>query len=200
MGFNFNREAAVKAGSSDYINESGVYYGKFVKAFETTYDSGAVSITFDFVSNDGKKANYLKIFTAKKGGSESFGVNHIYALMGILKLAKADPAKIDDEHTGYPMFCNKPVGVILQKEIKDDGKTNFSIVHFIDPVTSKTFSEIASNSEAKEYKKEVKDKFTKVAPDTSFNFGANVKSEPNNAQIDAMFGPSTDDSLPWENK
>lgn len=204
MGFQFSREGAVKSGNSEYISDSGVYFGKFIKAYETTYDSQAVSITFDFVSNTGEKSSYLRIFTAKKGGQESFGANHIYALMGLLRLASVDSVKIDDEHVGYPMFCNKPIGLILQRENKEDGKYQMNILHFIDPITQKTFSEQVNNEEAKEAKKEIKDKDIKAkAGDTSFNFGANNKAETktSNEQLDAMFGSqpnNTQDLPPWE--
>lgn len=198
MGFQFNREGAMNAGKSDYITESGVYVGKITTATETKHESGAMSIVFEFESTDGRTARYLRIFTQKKDGSESFGANHIYALMGLLKLAKADPVRIDDEHQGYPIFCNKPIGVILQRENKEDGKFGMNILHFIDAVTHKTFTEHVNGEEAKEVKKEIKDKTAKSAPvDTSFNFGAN-SNDTSPAQIEAMFGPSND--LPWEEK
>lgn len=200
MGFTFNRDAAIKAGTSEYITESGVYVGKLTKAFETAYDSGAVSITFDFVSKDEQKASYLRIFTRKKDGTDAFGVNHICALMGLLRLTNADPVRIDDEHTGYPMFCNKPIGVILQREEKEGGKFGFNILHFLEPSTLKTFSEFVSGEEAKESKKEIKDKAYKPTADTSFNFGANVPSvQDKDKQFNNMFGPPADE-LPWEVK
>lgn len=198
MGFQFNRDGAMKAGVGEHITESGVYVGKLTKAIETCHESGAVSIEFEFESNDGRTARYMRIFTQKKDGSESFGSNHIYALMGLLKLAEANLVRIDEEHQGYKVFCNKPIGVILQRENKDNGKFGMNILHFVDAVTLKTFTEHVNGEEAKESKKEIRNKVAKSAPvDTSFNFGAN-SNDTSPAQIEAMFGPSND--LPWEEK
>lgn len=202
MGFQFNRDGALKAGASDFISESGVYFGKFTKCYETKYDSGSVKVNFEFVTNEGQKSDYLNLVTVKKDGSQAFGVNHIWALMGILKIANAEPVQIDPEHKGYPMFCNKPIGIILQKENKDGGKFQMNILHFIDPITKKTFTEHANNEEAKEYTKPIADKGAKTQKnDTSFGFGANVK-ETSPAEMDAMFGTNqqSNSDLPWENK
>lgn len=201
MGFTFNKDSAMKAGTNEYITESGVYVGKFVKALETIHDSGAVSISFDFVSKDDQKASYLRIVTRKKDGSDAFGANQICALMGLLRLQNAEPISLNNGvHANYTCFCNKQIAIALQREEKDNGRFGMNILHFFDPVSLKTFSEHVNNEEAKTHKKVIKDRINRQTPvDTSFNFGANIKGiDTSSAHDDVMFGPS--DTLPWENK
>jgi hypothetical protein len=196
MGLTFNRDGAMKAGVSEHITESGVQFGKLTLAVETSYESGAKAFEFEFVNNEGQVAKYLKIFTTKKDGTNSFGINHIYALMGLLKIANATPVSIDAEHQGYPVFCNKPIGIIFQRENKDEGKFQMNILHFIDPTTKKTFTEHVNNEEALEYKKEIKDKVSKHTNSPSSKTNNSFSNEQSQPDHSSMFGPLPDD-LPF---
>ncbi|WP_334470426.1 hypothetical protein [Arsenophonus sp. PmNCSU2021_1] len=74
--FTYNQEAALAAGQSAFINESGAYVVTIQEAKYMTSSGGAESIEFSVEADDGKKANYLNVYTKKKDGTPNkFGVN-----------------------------------------------------------------------------------------------------------------------------
>lgn len=159
MGFSFNKDAAQKAGDSDFITESGFYKGVITSAIEMYHNSGAQSITFSFRSDDGKKANFMRIITIKKDGTPSFGHNMVMALMGLLQIREANPVSHDNGDLNYDCFCNRPITLALQRVNTPNQKYQFrmNILHFIDPVTFQTYKEKTNNTEPKTFKTKIED-------------------------------------------
>lgn len=121
--FTYNQEAALAAGQSAFINESGAYVVTIQEAKYMTSSGGVESIEFSVEADDGKKANYLKVYSKKKDGKPNqYGINMIQAIMdcaGVQQLT----TKMINAHTHIaPELTNKRVGLILQKTLKT--KTN----------------------------------------------------------------------------
>jgi len=161
MDFTFDKKSAQGADRGGYISESGVYTGMLTKAECFTTSGGAKGIEFAFESDDGSKADYIKVITRKKDGDTAFGLGHINALMGLLGLAKAATVADGDKVT-LPSLCNKKISVGLQREEyqKNAGGIGYkmNVAHFFDAQSKKTYSELSENKEAKTHLRPIVDK------------------------------------------
>lgn len=189
---------AASVASSQTINETGAYIGKFARVYAEESPSGAGFIRFDFMANDGKTAS-LRICVQDREKKEAFGANIVHAAMTVLRVAEMQAVERsikfrDGSSKVVPLFmdlCNKPVGVFVQREnyIDDKGEDRYTmnLLTPFDPATQKTAKELINNSEAKdiEYKKaHVKDKtrkqsLTKTAPEVPAGHpaGASIDEE-----------------------
>ncbi|EKN6008152.1 hypothetical protein DVQ89_20680 [Yersinia enterocolitica] len=79
--FVYDQDSGLSAGLSGFINESGAYIFTISEAKYVISSGGAKSIEFSVETDDGRKANYLNVYTVKKdGSSNTHGVNMINAM------------------------------------------------------------------------------------------------------------------------
>ena len=84
----FDKEAAKKAGGSDYINETGGYVG-LIQAKAITAKSGSLGIEFSIKTDKGLTANYIQIYFKKDNGDIiKSGYGHLQSMMGLLKVGE----------------------------------------------------------------------------------------------------------------
>lgn len=119
----YNKEAALAAGQSAFIKESGAYVVTILEAKYMTSNGGAESIEFSVETDDGKKVNYLNVYCTKKDKTPNkHGVNMINAIMGCAGVQQLTTKMINAHTHIAPELTNKRVGLVLQKTLKT--KTN----------------------------------------------------------------------------
>lgn len=129
--FTYNQEDALAAGQSGFINESGAYVITIAEAKLGTSEGGAQYIEFSGETDDGRKINYLSVYSTKKDGEiNKFGRNMINAIMGCCGVLQATQKMITTSHFIAPEFTGKRVGLVLQKILKT--KTNGSDTYNFD--------------------------------------------------------------------
>lgn len=178
--FTFDKNAASKAGCSNFIDTTGYYTGKFTEA--KIYDSkssNAKMINFTFEAEDGSIC-YLSLPAINKEGKEiEYTKNMICAFMGIIKV-------IDDGDNGKELLNlkNKRIMLALQRE-EDNSKYGYkmNILNFFEPVTQKTYTELYNNLPAETVKRVLTDRKAKESKTPSF---------------DDMVPDTKQDPLPWE--
>ncbi|EOV2303349.1 DUF669 domain-containing protein, partial [Yersinia enterocolitica] len=69
--FVYDQDSGLSAGLSGFINESGAYIFTISEAKYVISSGGAKSIEFSVETDDGRKANYLNVYTVKKDGSSN---------------------------------------------------------------------------------------------------------------------------------
>jgi hypothetical protein len=154
------KEADVQKGNVR-ISETGAYKGEFVQAKKCVAGSGTEGVEFTFQAEDGSTANWMRLYTVKADGTEVFGMGLIMAAMTCLKVREMEPetitveewdksanAKLPVEIENYTALCHKPIGVLLQKELKDNDKFQMNIVGFFEAATDKTATEILEKKPA----------------------------------------------------
>lgn len=127
--FTYNEEAALTAGQGGFINENGAYVITISEAALTTSQGGAHAIEFSGEADDGRKVQYLSVYTTKKDGSaNTFGVNMIHAIMGCAGVNQLTQQQIGG-HLVAPEFSGKKVGLVLQKVLrsKNDGSDTYGL-------------------------------------------------------------------------
>jgi hypothetical protein len=137
------------------ISESGAYTGIITLAKHIIANSGSQGIEFAFQADDGATAKYLRLYTSKADGSEIFGHGIVLSAMTCLRLKELDSETITIEEWDfnakcnvpveaevYSALCNKPIGVVLQKVLKDGDKFSMNISGFFDAKSRMTASEI----------------------------------------------------------
>lgn len=127
--FTYNQESALSAGLSGFINESGAYVLTITEAKYMISSGGAKSIEFSVEADDGRKANYLSVYTVKKDGTpNTHGVNMINAIMGCTGVNQLTMVMKDVNTHLAPELIGKKVGFVLQKTLKtkDNGQESYS--------------------------------------------------------------------------
>lgn len=143
------------------IDASGAYTGEFTLAKQIVANSGTEGIEFIFQADDGRVANWLRLYVRKADGTETFGMGMLMSAMTCLKLREISTetviveewdrnanAKIPVEVVNFNALCSKPIGILLQKELKDgfdkngNPKYSMNIVGFFDAKTKMTATEI----------------------------------------------------------
>lgn len=159
--YNLNEQSASAAGMSSYINESGAYLGVMTKAEAITSKKETEGVEFTFVTDDGRTANYLQLWTHNKDGGELYGLKVLNAVMAVLNVRSITPTQAtlkDFEGTPYRAMVyrelmDKPLGVVLQREEYE--KTQGGIGHKLNLVmpyeasTGRTAGEMLSRRDAK---------------------------------------------------
>jgi len=132
LHYQLDAEAAKEAeqGINNRITESGEYLGIFTKAKHIVASTGSLGVEFAFKSNEEQEAKYLTVYTQSKDGKPLHGHKQLMAIMTCLGVRAAPPTdsnvmEYDFEHEKdmnknvalYPDLMNKPIGLILQKEL-----------------------------------------------------------------------------------
>jgi hypothetical protein len=160
ISYDYDESRATKADdAASRIAEAGPYIGQFKKAYAIEAQSGAQGITFEFDS-PGNGTTEFSLYTLSKDGEPIFGANMVNAIMFLLgvkkltsetgKVEKYDPeTKTREEQDGevFPQLCNKPIGIVLQKELytKANGSRDgvrFGLYGVFQPETKLMMSEI----------------------------------------------------------
>lgn len=149
----FDKEAAQKAGGSDYVTETGGYVGS-IQAKAITAKSGSLGIEFSMKTNEGLQANYIQIYFQKSDGERiKSGYGHLQSLMGLLQVGElANPTPDQNGDCWIKELCNKNIGLFLQKRMYtksngDDGY-DFQLRAVFDPQTFQTYKEKSNGVQA----------------------------------------------------
>lgn len=150
--FTYNQDSALKAGVSDFINESGAYAGKIPSAKWTHGSSGSKSAALELsLDTPDGKANYLSIWYKKKDGTDSpSGIAMINAIMGITRVAQLGYVQSGDEFI-CPELQGKDIGFVLQKVLKSktsgEDTYSFEIKMPFHHQTRQTLNELVAKSQ-----------------------------------------------------
>lgn len=138
MDFEYNEKQVQEADkAADAITESGAYIGKFTQVNGIEAASGAKGLEFHFTSPGVGDASF-NLYTHGKDGKEIFGMNQVQAIMFLcgaksMKAVKGKMDKWEENAEGkrvkveadgdtYPALCEKPIGVVMQKELYTTNK------------------------------------------------------------------------------
>lgn len=158
ISYDYDEKAAVKADdAASRIAEAGPYIGKFTKVYAIEAQSGAEGLTFEFDS-PGNGTTQFSLYTKSKDGAPIFGANMFNAIMfllGVKKLSSVpgtaeiwqDGEKSEQDVETFPELCNKPIGIVMQKELYTKGNgardgVRFGLYGMFQPETKLMMSEI----------------------------------------------------------
>ena len=150
----FDKEAAQKAGGSDYVTETGGYTGT-IQAKAITAKSGSLGVEFSIKTDEGLIANYIQIYFKKSNGDIiKSGFGHLQSMMGLLRIGELQTPSGDSNGDFWiKELCNKNIGLFLQKRLYkknsgDDGY-DFQLRAVFDPKTLQTYKEKSTDTQAK---------------------------------------------------
>lgn len=154
----YNQESGVKAGGGEYINEGGAYVFNILEARYDKAKTGTDGLEFSVQTDDGMKANYLRVYFAKKpavqgqqGEPIKGGVSILNAMLGILKAPAMTAVERPDKTWHCPEFEGKKIGLFLQKVnyTKNDGSTGykFEIAVPFNPSNKATLRELVEGKQ-----------------------------------------------------
>lgn len=137
MSLKLNTTEARKADSiSSAIRESGKYIGTITRAEKLLSKNNVEGLGLSFKSDDGSTANYLDLYTVKPDGEVLRGMGFVQAILcctrtkaaedGIISFEKWDAdakAVVKTQAPGYPALMGKRIGLLLQKELATNNKT-----------------------------------------------------------------------------
>ncbi|SAZ36794.1 Uncharacterised protein [Enterobacter kobei] len=150
-------EAALKAGSSAGISETGAYEGVITSAvYEFGKDGSQSQALVLSLDADGQKANFLRINFLGRDGSQTFGMGLIAAIMWVaqVKDAQAQQRQGQNGTEWYlPVLEGKRVGLFLQKILTTkttDGSDSykFEVRHVFQPGSRLTYKEFTEKTPA----------------------------------------------------
>ncbi|OIV46818.1 DUF669 domain-containing protein [Sodalis sp. TME1] len=152
--FTYDESAAISAGQSNFIKESGAYVITIDEAKVVKSPNGATFIEFSGESTDGQLIQYLSVCINKKDGSaNTYGVNMIQAIMGCTEVKSISEKMLSTSQTIVPELAGKRVGLLLQKILRtkqDGGDTyNFEIRIPFYSDTKQTIKERLESQDAK---------------------------------------------------
>lgn len=119
--FTYNEESALAAGMGGFINENGAYIFTITEAElkQGTDGSKAKWIEFSGDSDDGRKVQYLSVYSVKKDGTpNTYGVNMINAMMGCAGINSLTQYMATAGKYVAPEFAGKRIGLVLQKVLR----------------------------------------------------------------------------------
>lgn len=151
MSFTFDQHAALKAGASAGITDTGAYEGNIQSAVYEFGKDGSQSQTLVLsLDSDGQKANFLRINFLGRDGSPTFGMGLISALMWAARIKDAQPKERHGPNGAewcLPEIEGKHVGMFLQKILtsKQDGSDSykFEVRHVFQPGSRLTYREFS---------------------------------------------------------
>ncbi|MGY9986507.1 hypothetical protein ACTM13_04005 [Citrobacter freundii] len=160
ISFTWNQqsaEAALKAGSSAGISETGAYEGVITSAvYEFGKDGSQSQALVLSLDADGQKANFLRINFLGRDGSQTFGMGLIAAIMWAAQVKDAQAQQRQGQ--SGPEWClpaleGKRVGLFLQKILttKQDGSGDsykFEVRHVFQPGSRLTYKEFTDKTPA----------------------------------------------------
>ncbi|HGA5699013.1 TPA: DUF669 domain-containing protein [Salmonella enterica subsp. enterica serovar Birkenhead] len=129
--FTYNEESALAAGQGGFINEGGAYIITITEA-ELRYNTNnqARWIEFSGEAEDGRKIQYLSVYSVKKDGApNTFGENMIHAMMGCAGITQLTNHMVSASKFIVPEFTGKRIGLVLQKVLrsKQDGSDTYGM-------------------------------------------------------------------------
>ncbi|MDO9313363.1 MAG: hypothetical protein Q7T97_02320 [Burkholderiaceae bacterium] len=144
MSYELDTQQARKADQRGaFINDTGKYVGKIIRAEEIIANSGTKGIDFSFKTDGGQQARFA-LYTEKGDGSRiSIGHAFVMALMTCLKVRSISPsqmrvkkwdtaagAEVDASAPCFADLMNKDIGVLLEAEeyAKNNGETGKRMV------------------------------------------------------------------------
>ena len=152
ISYDMDTEGAAKAGTSNYLNETGKYIGSFVSAVSVLSDKKTEGIEFSFKTSDGRTANFLQLWAFNTEGRKLYGHAVLSAIMAVLRVKNIQSKTMtlgDENVEGFPDLCNKPIGLLLQREeyVKRDKSMGFkfNIVAPFDAQSEKVAVELMKN-------------------------------------------------------
>lgn len=207
MSYELDTNQARKADQRGaFINETGKYVGKIIRAEEITANSGTKCIDFSFASNTGQQAKFA-LYTERKDGSRiNIGHAFVMALMTCLKVRSIKPspmrvkkwdneagAEVDATAPCFADLMSKDIGVLLEAEQYEknsgDVGTRMVLAGVFQADTELTASEVLD----KKTTPEQLPKMVAMLRDRPLKAG---KSSGRTAQDGA--GPNAaDDDVPW---
>ncbi|MFU0912993.1 DUF669 domain-containing protein [Kluyvera intermedia] len=119
--FTYNEESALAAGMGGFINENGAYIFTITEAElkQGADGSKAQWVEFSGDSDDGRKVQYLSVYSVKKDGSpNTYGVNMINAMMGCAGISSLTQYMATAGKYVAPEFAGKRIGLVLQKVLR----------------------------------------------------------------------------------
>lgn len=132
--YEHNDDLARQAGASNFIDATGKYKGKIVRAEAVTSRNKTEGVEFTFEADDGRMARYLTCWTYNDKGEALYGLKMLNAILTCARVRAIKPevASIKDgdatrQATVFPALENKPIGLLLQREgyLKDNGETGY---------------------------------------------------------------------------
>lgn len=187
ISFTWNQqsaEAALKAGSSAGISETGAYEGIITSAvYEFGKDGSQSQALVLSLDADGQKANFLRINFLGRDGSQTFGMGLIAAIMWVAQVKDAQAQQ--RQGPNGPEWClpaleGKRVGLFLQKILTTkttDGSDSykFEVRHVFQPGSRLTYKEFTDKTPAEAIatlERTMKDKDDRKPHDSSRGWGA----------------------------
>ncbi|EEE9946925.1 DUF669 domain-containing protein [Salmonella enterica subsp. enterica serovar Uzaramo] len=129
--FTYNEESALSAGAGGFISENGAYIITISEAeLRQNTDNKARWIEFSGEAEDGRKVQYLSIYSVKKDGTpNTFGENMINAMMGCAGINTLTQHMVSASKFIAPEFTGKRIGLVLQKVLrsKKDGSDTYGM-------------------------------------------------------------------------
>ncbi|MDX7183397.1 hypothetical protein SJ321_24230 [Enterobacter hormaechei] len=159
ISFTWNQqsaEAALKAGSSAGISETGAYEGVITSAvYEFGKDSQSQALMLS-LDADGQKANFIRINFIGRDGSQTFGMGLIAAIMWAAQVKDAQAQQRQGQNGPewfLPAIEGKRVGLFLQKILttKQDGSGDsykLEVRHVFQPGSRLTYKEFTDKTPA----------------------------------------------------
>lgn len=116
--------AAKQAGASNYINETGPYVGRMVRAEEVKSKQDTEGIEFTFKSDDDRTCDFLTCWTYNAKGDGLYGLKMLNAIMTCMKVKDIAPRAMtikdrdgaSKQISGFTDLIDKPIGLLLQRE------------------------------------------------------------------------------------
>lgn len=161
----FNEEQAAKADDiANRIDTSGAYVGVFTRAEATESQGGTQGIVLELDAGSSGRSEFT-LWTRKEDGSSAFGMAFVQSIMLMLglrglssksgKVSRWDNdanQRVEVDGEVFPDLCNKPIGVVLQKELtsKKSGGDSYrmNLYGVFHPTTRLTASEIKERKTA----------------------------------------------------
>ena len=130
--FTYNEESALSAGMGGFINENGAYIFTITEAElkQGVDGSKAQWVEFSGETDEGRKVQYLSVYSVKKDGQpNTFGVNMINAMMGCAGINSLTQHMASAGKYVAPEFAGKRIGLVLQKVLrsKRDGSDTYGM-------------------------------------------------------------------------
>ncbi|MDR7940348.1 hypothetical protein RIU82_10395 [Enterobacter soli] len=159
ISFTWNQqsaEAALKAGSSAGISETGAYEVVITSAvYEFGKDSQSQALMLS-LDADGQKANFIRINFIGRDGSQTFGMGLIAAIMWAAQVKDAQAQQRQGQNGPewfLPAIEGKRVGLFLQKILttKQDGSGDsykLEVRHVFQPGSRLTYKEFTEKTPA----------------------------------------------------
>lgn len=150
-------DAAMKAGATAGITETGAYEGDILSAvYEFGKDGSQSQALVLSLDADGQKANFLRINFLGRDGSQTFGMGLVSAIMWATQVRNAQPQQRQGQNGTewhLPALEGKRVGLFLQKVLttKQDGSGDsykFEVRHVFQPGTRLTYKESSEKTPA----------------------------------------------------